>query len=185
MKRRKKGDGSLRLRKNGDWEGRYVDSLGKRKSVYGKTKKEVKNKLDKLTYTKSITKMNTLGGDVTMDAWFEHYVEAKELFIKEQSVDQIKLAYNFGSAYVSTRFRVLKREIESVYNMDLTGITPHCFRHTFATAGIASGVDIVTMKDLLGHANSKMLIDTYAHANLGIKKDSVNKITESYGIIDT
>lgn len=91
----------------------------------------------------------------------------------------------FGSAYVSTRFRVLKREIESVYNMDLTGITPHCFRHTFATAGIASGVDIVTMKDLLGHANSKMLIDTYAHANLGIKKDSVNKITESYGIIDT
>ena len=67
--------------------------------------------------------------------------------------------------------------------MDLTGITPHCFKHTFATAGIASGVDIVTMKDLLGHANSKMLIDTYAHANLGIKKDSVNKITESYGII--
>lgn len=37
MKRREKGDGSLRLRKNGDWEGRYVDSLGKRKSVYGKT----------------------------------------------------------------------------------------------------------------------------------------------------
>ena len=52
--------------------------------------------------------------------------------------------------------------------------------------GIRGGeLSALKMKDLLGHANSKMLIDTYAHANLGIKQDSVNKITESYGIIDT
>lgn len=370
MKRRDKGDGSIRQRDNGIWEGRYVNSLGSRKSVYGKSKKEVKEKLIKLTYTRNATHMNSISGDVSMSVWFEHYIQAKQLCIKPQSIDQIKFAFHthiepilgkqlmcnitftdilmviqsakdkklkvatqkniyvhlramfnfakdegvinynpmllvkpiyeaeakrrplthdeikiilqymrerdyqfyvmismmlytgmrdgelsalkwkdlsedmrsitingsktsakiegstktksgirtiplndfmstelkkkklargdkcepdeyiflnrlnkpFNAAYIGTRFSKLKKEIEEVYNIDLNGITPHCLRHTFASEGISVGIDIVTMKELLGHANCTTLLETYAHANALNKKASVDQISASYDI---
>ena len=52
-KKRKAGDGTLRLRKDGRWEGRYVigydeNGLPKTKNVLAKTKKECAEKLDAL-----------------------------------------------------------------------------------------------------------------------------------------
>ena len=52
-KKRKKGEGTIRLRKDGRWEGRVVigyDSSGnpKTKNVLAKTKKECAEKLEKL-----------------------------------------------------------------------------------------------------------------------------------------
>ena len=54
MAKRGNGEGSIRQRKNGLWEGQYVsgrDENGKlqRKSVYGKTKREVVEKLGEIT----------------------------------------------------------------------------------------------------------------------------------------
>jgi hypothetical protein len=40
----------------------------------------------------------------------------------------------------------------------------HDLRHTFATMAIASGVDVKTVSDLLGHANASMTLDVYADA---------------------
>jgi integrase len=39
----------------------------------------------------------------------------------------------------------------------------HELRHTFATLLVASGVDIVTAKNLMGHSDSRMLTKIYAH----------------------
>ncbi len=80
---------------------------------------------------------------------------------------------------IDIRFKVYKKEIEQTYGIDLTGITPHYFRHTFATKGIESGVDIVSMKDLLGHASCETLLQTYAHANAKTKATSIQRITQS------
>ncbi|MCH3944012.1 MAG: site-specific integrase [Atopobiaceae bacterium] len=46
------------------------------------------------------------------------------------------------------------------------GVPPrfHDLRHTFATMAIASGVDVKTVSDLLGHANASMTLDVYADA---------------------
>lgn len=44
-KRRGNGEGSIRKRPDGKWEGRYTNPEGKRKSVYGVTRTEVKNRL--------------------------------------------------------------------------------------------------------------------------------------------
>lgn len=45
MTRRSAGEGSIRQRAIGRWEARYVTSAGHRRSVYGKTKREVTEKL--------------------------------------------------------------------------------------------------------------------------------------------
>jgi integrase len=48
MSRRGNGEGSIRRRKDGRWEGRYTIHAAegrKQKAVYGKTRKEVSEKL--------------------------------------------------------------------------------------------------------------------------------------------
>lgn len=45
----------------------------------------------------------------------------------------------------------------------LEGYTLHQLRHTFATVMVASGVDMVTAADLMGHSDTAMLAKVYAH----------------------
>ncbi len=44
----------------------------------------------------------------------------------------------------------------------LPGVTFHCLRHTYASYGVMSGVDLYTMSRLLGHRSVKMT-ERYAH----------------------
>lgn len=45
MAKRGNGEGSIRRRKDGRYEGRYTDGAGRQRSVYGKTRKETAKKL--------------------------------------------------------------------------------------------------------------------------------------------
>lgn len=42
-------------------------------------------------------------------------------------------------------------------------ITPHMFRHTYATNLYYAGIDIKTAQNLLGHASIQMTMDIYTH----------------------
>jgi integrase len=46
----------------------------------------------------------------------------------------------------------------------LPEVTLHSLRHTHATLLIADGTDIVTVSKRLGHANTSVTLDVYAHA---------------------
>lgn len=85
-KRRANGEGSIRKRKDGRWEGRYTagrdPETGKQiiKNVLGKTQAEVKEKLKtalencgKLDYSK--TGQYTVG--TWLDVWFENVAQIK------------------------------------------------------------------------------------------------------------
>jgi hypothetical protein len=57
MSRKGNNEGSVRMRSNGTWEGRYTDGVnaeGKQiqRSVYGRTKKEVVDKLHTIFFQK-------------------------------------------------------------------------------------------------------------------------------------
>ena len=54
----------------------------------------------------------------------------------------------------------------------LTGVTPHSTRHTFATRLVENGVDIRTVQELGGWATLS-LIQRYAHVSPGRKADAV------------
>ena len=83
-KKRKGGDGSVRLRKDGRWEGRYVvgyDDKGypKTKNVLAKTKRECVEKLDALKTQYAAPKTEKLSADMAfgdwLDYWYQNYVK--------------------------------------------------------------------------------------------------------------
>ncbi len=81
---------------------------------------------------------------------------------------------------VDKKFRYIRKCISEIYpDDDFTDITPHCLRHTFATAGVNAGVPIKSMQALLGHANTKTLLDTYMHIGQEDKRISINMIEET------
>lgn len=81
-KRRSNGEGSIRKRKDGRWEGRYTaghdPATGKQifKSVLGKTQAEVKGKLKKAIEENKdidIIKAEEYNVGQWMDIWYETY----------------------------------------------------------------------------------------------------------------
>lgn len=85
-KKRKAGDGTLRLRKDGRWEGRYVvgydeNGLPKTRNVLAKTKKECAEKLEALKAECGWIRSKTVKSDMRfgdwVEFWFEHYCRPK------------------------------------------------------------------------------------------------------------
>ena len=78
-KRRANGEGSIRKRKDGRWEGRYTaghdPETGKAiyKNVLGKTQAEVKEKL-KSAIEKS-NHLNIMAGQYTVSQWLDTWME--------------------------------------------------------------------------------------------------------------
>jgi len=58
---------------------------------------------------------------------------------------------------------------------EIDGVTWHTLRHTFASRLVDRGVDIVTVKELLGHS-SIMVTMRYTHTNLESKRAAVEKL---------
>ena len=57
----------------------------------------------------------------------------------------------------------------------ISGVTWHTMRHTFASRLVNRGVDIVTVKELLGHSSLSVTI-RYAHTNFDTKRAAVEKL---------
>ncbi|HTX35082.1 MAG TPA: site-specific integrase [Bryobacteraceae bacterium] len=58
----------------------------------------------------------------------------------------------------------------------LQDVTWHTLRHTFASRLNTNGADLVTVKELLGHADIKTTM-RYAHTNLETKRSAVRRLT--------
>lgn len=57
-------------------------------------------------------------------------------------------------------------------------ITPHLFRHTYATMLYHAGVDIKTAQYLLGHSTLEMTLKIYTHLDDSDKRKAVQKLDE-------
>lgn len=58
----------------------------------------------------------------------------------------------------------------------IAGVTWHTLRHTFASRLVNRGVDIVTVKELLGHSSLSVTM-RYAHTNLDSKRSAVERLS--------
>jgi len=54
---------------------------------------------------------------------------------------------------------------------ELKGFHPHCLRHTFASRGVNTEVDVRVMQRFLGHANIQETVNIYTH----IQSDEARK----------
>lgn len=57
---------------------------------------------------------------------------------------------------------------------------PHDLRHTAATVAIASGADIKSVQDLLGHATASFTLNVYAHTSEQMMKDTASRVQGYY-----
>ena len=57
---------------------------------------------------------------------------------------------------------------------------PHDLRHTCATVAVASGADIKSVQDLLGHATASFTLDVYTHASDKMKSDTAARMQSYY-----
>ena len=62
---------------------------------------------------------------------------------------------------------------------------PHDLRHTAATVAIASGADIKSVQDLLGHATASFTLNVYAHTSDQMKKDTAARMQSYYDNLAT
>ena len=52
----------------------------------------------------------------------------------------------------------------------------HALRHTFATRALECGMDVKTLSEILGHKNSQITLNRYAHSLMDHKIDVMNKL---------
>ena len=58
-------------------------------------------------------------------------------------------------------------------------LPPHCCRHTYISQMQAAGVDLETIKQIVGHSKIKMTRH-YLHIQDNLKKDAVNRLAQIY-----
>jgi integrase len=87
--------------------------------------------------------------------------------------------YVFYNPMTGDKFKDVKGAIDAaVKRAGLGKVTWHMFRHTFASWLTREGVDIVTVKELLGHSNISTTM-RYAHSNDEAKRRAVERLKSS------
>lgn len=71
---------------------------------------------------------------------------------------------------------IIKKIHKNYPNLVFEKITPHCFRHTFATRWLEAQVPIKTVSAILGHSQLQLTTDLYMH----VTQDSLFKGLEQY-----
>lgn len=87
-----------------------------------------------------------------------------------------------SSGYISTldyKWEKILKKVQAVSNGPLSDdITPHTFRHTYASDLYKAGVDIKQAQYLLGHDDIKTTLDTYTH--FGFSDVKLGKLEDYY-----
>ena len=63
-------------------------------------------------------------------------------------------------------------------NIVIDKITPHILRHTYATLLYSSGVDLLTARELLGHADVTTTLKIYTHLEKSLSQFSIKKLED-------
>ena len=78
---------------------------------------------------------------------------------------------------IPTFYKYFKKITASIGRPDAR---PHDLRHTAATVAIASGADIKSVQDMLGHATASFTLNVYAHTSEQMMKDTASRMQGYY-----
>ena len=62
-----------------------------------------------------------------------------------------------------------------VERLDISRLSFHALRHTFATRALESGMDIKTLSEVLGHKSATVTLNRYAHSMMEHKQNAMDK----------
>ena len=73
--------------------------------------------------------------------------------------------------------RVVKREFRRLLaNAGIRPVRLYDLRHTAATLGIAAGVSVKVISDMLGHASISFMLERYSHTLPSIQDEAAAKV---------
>lgn len=111
---------------------------------------------------------------IANDAVLDILKEYKCNFCEEISQCQHFFVNQSGNPLSDQAIRRMINKYSSIASIDLH-ITPHMFRHTFATSLLEADVDIRYIQEMLGHSSIN-ITEIYTHVTVGKQKDIlVNK----------
>ena len=134
--------------------------------------------------TKTISSRRIIPLTETLSHQYKELFELKNPDSLDDFVFKTKRGNPYTSSMIALRLKFIKEQIKKKYDVDLSEVTPHYFRHTFATRGIANGVPMKDMQELLGHSDTRTLMDVYAHTNNIQKSNSINMIWNTFELVN-
>lgn len=110
--------------------------------------------------------------------------------LREQQYRQAQWATELGSAWDNSENLVFTTQTGRYINnktlwmnfkrivteLGMPELRFHDLRHTFSINSLQAGDDIKTVQENLGHATASFTLATYAHATLGMKRESANRM---------
>lgn len=78
--------------------------------------------------------------------------------------------------YWEKKFESAIEKYNKIYKNELPKITPHMCRHTYASRMAVSGVNIYTLKYLMGHSDIQTTINIYTHLGLMDARNELDRV---------
>lgn len=109
----------------------------------------------------------------------EYRMMLGKMWKEEAGLEELVFTYDSGGALWDTGIRTEMKQIVNKINEDgiaFEKITPHTFRHTFATRGLENGIPPKVMQSILGHSSLSMTMDRYSHVLPDVKTKEMEKM---------
>lgn len=98
---------------------------------------------------------------------------------EQEDIKNLVLFNAFGGSLCDSNVRKDIKQIVKQINeagIEFEHITPHTFRHTFATRGLEAGIPLKVMQTILGHNSLAMTADLYSHVLPDTKAEEMRKL---------
>jgi len=136
-------------------------------------------------YFEDTPKTRTSKRDIPLTADLEALLDAQRNYwgFKVERLDRYLFCNEKGEPLSRDR---LQAEIDRIVKHiqadghDFPRITPHIFRHTFATRAIEAGMPPQVLKTIMGHSSLAMTMDLYSHVLPDTKAAEMEKIAGAF-----
>lgn len=169
--------------RNGEMRGlKYTDIDRKRNVIHvQRTLKYIEGE----GYFEDTPKTRTSKRDIPLTAATLQLLEEQRKFwgFKVEKIDRYLFCNELGKPLSRARVRaetdrIVKRIRAAGHNFP--HITPHVFRHTFATRAIEAGMQPQVLKTILGHSSLAMTMDLYSHVLPETRAEEMEKIANVF-----
>lgn len=169
--------------RNGEMRGLKYTDIDKKKNVIRvqRTLKYIEGE----GYFEDTPKTRTSKRDIPLTAATLQLLEEQRKFweFKVEKMDRYLFCDELGEPLSRARVRaetdrIVKRIRAAGHNFP--HITPHVFRHTFATRAIEAGMQPQVLKTILGHSSLAMTMDLYSHVLPETRAEEMEKIANVF-----
>lgn len=169
--------------RNGEMRGLKYSDIDKKKNVIHvqRTLKYIEGK----GYFEDTPKTRTSFRDIPLTAETMQMLKEQRAYwgFKVESTERYLFCNEYGQPLSRDRVqaeidRIVKRIREDGH--DFERITPHVFRHTFATRAIEAGMPPQVLKSILGHSSLSMTMDLYSHVMPETRAEEMEKIAKAF-----